>query len=62
MKRSKCASTVLDLAARWRSIAINGTRPEPSATSGSTTSPAYPHEIAARIELHRRETAAAGAR
>src|ERR687898_659290 len=32
---SKRASTVLDLAARWRSIAINGTRPEPSATSSS---------------------------
>src|SRR5436190_20952 len=32
---SKRASTVLDLAARWRSIAINRTRPEPSATSSS---------------------------
>jgi hypothetical protein len=32
---SKRATTVLDLAARWRSIAINGTRPEPSATSSS---------------------------
>jgi hypothetical protein len=35
VERSSRASTVLDLAARWRSIAISGTRPNRSAISSS---------------------------